>query len=167
MRRRQFKETITTLWPLLLLVVLAVLIRAVSTPAQQSQSASAVQQTATMANATTKIAVGNAASGSQSTATLTPSGSNSVYITLIDLEACTSAAPTAQTNVTWTSTGITGAPVWQLSIPATADYCTPIRIDLPATPLKSSTPGTAVTIVSPAGATSIQYTGIVYWYEAP
>lgn len=135
--------------------------------AQNANNPAAVQQTAQMLNAATKVSVGQAAAGSQSTATMTPSGGNSVYITSIDLEGCsTGSATTATPNVNFTSTNITGSPVWSLSFPTTANTCQFLPSSAFATPLKSTTPGTAVTIVSPAGLAQMQYTAIVYWYEA-
>lgn len=129
---------------------------------------SAVQQTATMLNAATKVAVGQASAGSQSTATMAPSGSNYVYITGIDLEDCaTGSAPAAQNNVNFTSTNLTGAPLWQISLAASANTCTPVKYMTFATPLKSTTPGVSTTIVGPAGLANTQQTITVYWYEAP
>lgn len=150
-----------------LYVITLMFVMCLAASAQVSNnSATPVQQTATMLNAATKVSVGQASAGSQSTATLTPSGGNSVYITGMLLEGCsTGSATTATANVNFTSTNLTGAPVWSLSFPTTANTCQflpPLQF---ATPLKATTPGTAVTIVSPAGLAQMQYTAIVFWYE--
>ncbi len=135
----------------------------------QGSPATAIQQTSTMLNAATKVATtGTPTVNVVETATMTPSGSNYVYITEIDLSACQDGTGgTAVTNLAWTSTGITGAPQWQVSIVSTANICMPARTITFATPLKSSTPGVAATIVSPAQNTHVAYVQNVTWYEAP
>jgi hypothetical protein len=62
---------------------------------------------------------------------------------------CTDGTGTAANQVTWTSTNITGAPVWSFSIATTASICQRWQEPL-STPLKSTAAGTAVTLVSPA-----------------
>ena len=62
---------------------------------------------------------------------------------------CTDGTGIAANQVTWTSTNITGAPVWSFSIAATASICQRWQEPL-TTPLKSTAAGTAVTLVSPA-----------------
>src|SRR6185437_2408244 len=135
---------------------LAWLNQGVSVRAQSG--ASQVQQSATMLNVATKFATTTATVNSQVTATMTPSGSNYVYITGIDLMVCQNGTATANTNLTFTSTNITGSPVWQESLAATANLCAPVHTIPLVTPLKSSTPGTAVTIVSPAAQTNTAFT---------
>jgi hypothetical protein len=131
---------------------------------------SVVQQGPTMLNVATKVANANAAVANQVTATMTPASSNYVYLTGIDLEVCQDATGLAQTNVNWTTTGITGlistAPIWSYSTALAADVCIYKVISYP-TPLKSTTPGSAVTVVSPASDAHAAYTINVFWYEAP
>lgn len=161
--RKELKQFLFTLAVVIAVLVTGTLWRLKA----QNGPITSVQQIATMLNAATKVAVGQAAAGSQSTATMTPSGSNYVYITGLDLVECTGAATTATPQVNFTSTNLTGAPVWQISFPTTADICTPTNYMTFATPLKSSTPGTSVTIVSPTGVATAQFTITAYWYEAP
>jgi hypothetical protein len=67
--------------------VLLLLLAGVSVVRSQNSGASLVQQSATMLNASTKVTSQNGAVNQSLTATLTPSGSNYVYISWIDLMA--------------------------------------------------------------------------------
>lgn len=147
--------------------VLLLLLAGVSVVRSQNNGASLVQQSATMLNAATKVTSQNGAVNQSLTTTLTPSGANYVYISWIDLMVCQNATSTVATNVSFTSTNITGSPAWQFSLAATANLCTPTRVITFATPLKSATPGVAVTIVPPTAATNTAYSVNVGWYEAP
>jgi hypothetical protein len=136
--------------------------------AQQGVPGTLVQQSATQLNAATKFCTTTATVNSQVTCTMTPSGGNSVYLTSLDLAACQSnTGGTAISNATFTSTNITGSPVWQISLVTTANTCSPVHTIVLPTPLKASTPGTAVTIVSPAANTQVAFTITASWYEAP
>ena len=128
-------------------------------------SATPIQIIGQRLDAATKFCTTTASVGSQVTCTMTPSGSNYVYITSIDLMVCQNGTATANTNLTFTTTNITGAPVFQESLPATINTCTPVHTLPLVTPLKSSTPGTAVTIVSPASQTNTAFTITASWYE--
>jgi hypothetical protein len=101
-----------------------------------------------------------------STATCTPPGGMFVYITGISFDVCTNGTGTAANQVTFTSTNLTGSPVWSFSIAATASICQHWQEPL-STPLKSTAAGTAVTIVSPAAAANNSYVTRVYAYYAP
>ncbi len=101
----------------------------------------------------------------QGTATITPPGGLSVYITGLSFEACEDATGGAVSNVNFTSTNISGAPQWSLSMASAASTCQRWQEPL-ATPLKSTTPGTAVTVVSPSGATHTGFGIRVYYYIA-
>jgi hypothetical protein len=131
-----------------------------------------IQQTATRADAATTVcpltSSGAAAPAVnvQITATCTPPAGQYVYITGISFDVCTNATGTVVNQGSFTSTNLTGAPLWSFSIAATAEICQH-WIDNPATPLKSTAPGTAVTIVSPAAAANNSYVQRVYAYYAP
>jgi hypothetical protein len=138
---------------------------------QQASVANVVQHTATMPNAATKVANLNTAVNTQASATLTPAGSNYVYVTGIDMAYCGDATGTAQTNVSFNWTGgisPTGSniPIWAYSTVINPGLCTFKFVSFPV-PLKSVTPGTAVTLQSPAVALHTGYEANVYWYEAP
>lgn len=100
------------------------------------------------------------------TATCTPPAGQYVYVTAFNFDVCTNGTGSAVTNVTYTSTNLTGSPVWVFSLGATADICQHWG-DAMATPLKSSQPGVAVTVVSPAAATNNSYSLRVYAYYGP
>lgn len=130
-------------------------------------NASLISFSPTRGDVATKVANCNSAVNTTCTATATPSGSNYVYITGIDLAICGDATGTAQTNVTWTSTGLTGTPImwaYSASTGTTAGLCQYKEINY-ATPVKSTTPGVAVTVVSPAIALHTGYNANVFWYE--
>jgi hypothetical protein len=138
-----------------------------------SPPATSIQQSPTTLNAATKVANCNVAVNNVCTATLTPAGGNSAYITALDMEVCGDATGTVQTNVTWTTTNLTGAPIaWAYSASITAGInnvagaCIYKVVTFnPA--VKSTTQGTAVTVVSPAAVLHTAYTANVFWYEAP
>ena len=131
-----------------------------------------VQQSSTMANASTTVcpltSSGAAAPAVnvQITATCTPPAGQYVYITGVSFDVCTNATGTVVNQGSFTSTNLTGAPLWSFSIAATAEICQHWGDD-PVTPLKSTAAGTPVTIVSPAAATNNSYVQRVYAYYAP
>jgi hypothetical protein len=125
-----------------------------------------VQQSASRLDACTAVASAVGAVASQQTATITVSAGNYAYICAISLEVCTNATGTVQSNVTFTSTNLTGSPTWQYSMTATADICQR-WFDGFASPLKSAVPGTNVTVVSPTSATNNNYGIRLYYYIAP
>jgi hypothetical protein len=128
----------------------------------------AVQQSPTAINAAT-ISCGYSAAfavAQQETTTCTPPAGQFVYITAIAFDVCTNGTGSATTPTTFTTTGITGSPTFGMAIAATAEICQHWQIPF-ATPLKSSSPGTAVTVVSPASATNNAYQATVFAYFAP
>jgi hypothetical protein len=128
-----------------------------------------VQSSATHIDAATQVcsfAASPVAVNQQETVTCTPAAGQFVYITGLSFDVCTDGTGTAANQVTWTSTNLTGAPVWSFSIAATASICQHFSEPL-STPLKSTAAGTAVTLVSPAAATHNSYHARVYAYSAP
>jgi len=108
---------------------------------------------------------------SAATITLTAgsAGTNtqSIYITGIDISNCQGSAVTAAAPTYITTTGINGAPQYQVgSGPATAGTCTPTSVIQFAAPLKSATPGTNVTFVLPTFITNQTVSVNVYYYLA-
>ncbi len=137
----------------------------------QTQVAPPVQQSATRSDAATLVGAitssGTAlAVNTTTTSTLTAPAGQFVYVTGITFEVCTNGTGTAQNQVTFTSTGLSNNPSFQYSIAATASICQ--RWSEPfAAPLKSLTPGTNVTLVSPSAATNNSYNIRAYYYNAP
>lgn len=153
---------------LIMLAVVLMFVAIFNKPAPvkaQSYGATPVQISGVRGDAATKFCTTTATVASQVTCTLTPSGSNYIYLTSLDLMVCQNATATANTNLTFTTTNITGSPVFQESLAATVNTCTPVHSIPLATPLKSQTPGTAVTIVSPASQTNTAFTITASGYE--
>jgi hypothetical protein len=128
-----------------------------------------VQESPTKTDAATGVctfAASPVAVNQQETVTCTPPAGQFVYITGLSFDACTDGTGTAANQVTWTTTNLTGAPVFSFSIAATASICQHWQEPL-TTPLKSTAAGTAVTLVSPAAATHNSYHARVYAYYAP
>ena len=130
--------------------------------------ATSVQQAGTRLDVATGVAFAQASVGSQSTATVTIPAGLYAYITGISIDFCNNGTGTAQANANFTSTNIQSTPSWAVSIAASANICIPPIREQYATPLKSSAPGTNVTVVSPSGTiTNNQATIRVYYYLAP
>lgn len=102
----------------------------------------------------------------QTTSTCTPPAGQFVYITGISFDVCTNGTGTAANQVNWTTTNLTGSPVYSFSVAATASICQHWSEPL-STPMKSTAAGTAVTFVSPAAAANNSYVARVYAYYAP
>lgn len=102
----------------------------------------------------------------QSTNTVTVSGTNYAYICAITFAVCTNGTGTAQNQVTFTSSGISGTPSWQYSQAATASICQRWLESFGGGPLKSLQ-GTNVVITSPAAATNNSYNTIIYYKILP
>lgn len=133
--------------------------------AQQVQSATPVQQTATRSDAATNC--GSSAT-SAATITFTPPGNLSVYLTEIDFQnVAGSAAVTAAAPTTVTTTNLTGLPVWTMASGTTAGTNTQSFSAVYPLGLKSTTPGTAVTVVLPTFATNqtIRVNACVYYAQ--
>lgn len=141
---------------MLLLATTALFVAAVLTStshvhAQQAATTTAVQNTATRSDASTICVSSNTSSG---TITFTPPAGQYVYVSEIDFENGQSttgvAAAAAPTNVTISN--ITGAPVWNMASGAATTPGTNTQSFSVLYPsgLKSTTPGTVVTITLPA-----------------
>jgi hypothetical protein len=121
--------------------------------AQQSQPATPTQQTATHVDSCTPVN-GNAAAAAQATLTIqAPPSGQYIYITEIDLEIATTAAPTAAAEIV-TSTNLNSTQ-WMLGLTTTVGNVFTLSMSYPTT-MKSTTPATKVTIVGPTGATGMQ-----------
>ena len=137
------------------------------------QSGSAVQQVGTRLDAATAAAVGTNYNtvNSQSVMTIAPPAGQCVYITRIELEAIQDGTATAAVNSAFTTTGLgsgaTAAPQWGFSLAATADITLYRDINFGASPLKSASCGTNVTITSPTAATHLAFGIKAYYYLAP
>jgi len=134
------------------------------TPVADAQVA--VQQSPTHLDAATVVctyAASPVAINQQETVTCTPPAGMYVYVTAVSFDACTNGSGSAVNQVTWTSTNITGAPVWSFSMAATASICQHWTDSIPGG-LKSTAAGTAVTFVSPAAAASNSYHMRAYAY---
>lgn len=129
-----------------------------------------VQQSATRPDAAIQVQMGTNVGtvNQQSVATVTVPGSLSAYVTAIYLDVCGNGTGSAQTNVNFTTTGLSGTPSWSYSTTAANILSTCLRLgDSFATPLKSSAPGTNVVVTSPTAATNNSYTIRVFYYLAP
>lgn len=125
-----------------------------------------IQQTATMLNACTTIAVAQPAISAAGTATATPPAGQYLYLCGLDYQACASgAAPAATVNIFFTTTGLPGLPRYQLDVPATAGVCQTGAFYFEF-PLKSTAAGAAVTFVSPSLITNVQFNLNLYGYFA-
>lgn len=124
------------------------------------------QQSATMLNVCNGIQHGDAAVNTTVTLTITPPSGQYVYLCGWDYQVTGNATGTAQSNVTWTTTGLPGTPKWQYSNAVGAQVSTYGTFYFRA-PVKSNSPGTAVTIVSPAVAAQSAYSANAYFYYAP
>ena len=136
--------------------------------AQVAQPATAVQQTATRADAAAAWSTIAGVSSGTNTLTLTPNGGESIYIYGIDIQNCAGAsAVTAANTTTITTTNISGSPIWNIGSGVTAGLCTQSFAVPVQTGLKSQTPGTAVTFVVPQVATNQGIRLNVAWRSAP
>jgi len=102
------------------------------------------------------------------TLTLTPLGSQSIYIYEIDVTNCAGAsAVSAAAQTALTTTNLTGSPQWQIGSGTTAGLCVQNFVVTYPTGLKSQVPGTPVTVVLPTFATN-QTVGVnVVYSSAP
>lgn len=125
-----------------------------------------VQQSPTHLDAATAVAVTGTTANTQYTLTITVPAGQYAYITALSFDVCTNGTGSAVNQVTYTSTNLSGSPVWPFSIAATASICQHWQDIIPGG-LKSSIPGTNVTIVTPAAATNNSYTVRAYYYLAP
>lgn len=116
----------------------------------QQQSANAVQQVATHSDSASICLSSNTSTG---TITWTPPGGQNVYITEIDFEngQNTTGIAAAAAPTTVTISNIAGSPIWDMASGAATTPGTStgtLSVTYP-TGLKSSVPGTVVTITLP------------------
>src|SRR5579864_485951 len=124
----------------------------VALPVERSDAANLVQHSHTT-GATITLTAGSAGTSTQS-----------IYITGIDISNCQGSAVTAAAPTYITTTGINGAPQYQIgSGPATAGTCSATSSVQFTAPLKSATPGTNVTFVLPSFITNQVVSVNVYY----
>lgn len=128
------------------------------------QATSSVQQSPTVLTAATNTQHSHT---SAATITLTAAGSQSIYITGIDITNCAGTTVTAATPLFITTTGLTGSPQYMVGTNGTAGMCNPATMIAFGHPLKSQTPGTNVTLVLPTFTTQQTVSVNVYYYLAP
>lgn len=106
---------------------------------------------------------------SNTTLTLSPAGSNYLYINYIEIENCAGAAVTGAAPLTITSTGLGGGitPAWTVGTTSTAGICNPPHVFNGPVPLKSNSPGANVTFVLPTFTANQTIRLNVWYYEAP
>lgn len=124
------------------------------------------QQDPTRLDVATAVAVTGTAVNNQYTATITVPAGQYAYITAISFDVCTNGTGTAANQVTFTSTNLSGSPVWPFSVAATASICQHWTDVIPGG-YKSAAAGTNVTIVTPAAAANNSYTVRAYYYLSP
>jgi hypothetical protein len=148
------------------LAITAVLIIAGGLRAQQPASQSApVQQAPTVLTACT-TANATAAVNSTATLTLTPPNGQYVYLCGLDITISFDATGgTASTNVSFTSTNLGGF-AWKMSWVGTASTTITQPFPFNNGAIKSVSPGTAITIVSPAANLHGAYNINAYYYFA-
>lgn len=149
---------------LTVLLVVAVVLVAAALLFAQSVPGSLVQSSPTRLDAATNVQHSHT---SAATITLTASGSQSIYITAIDITDCAGTTVTAATPLFITTTGITGSPQYMAGTTGTAGMCDPATMIAFQEPLKSQTPGTNVTFVLPTFTTQQTISVNVYYYLAP
>lgn len=130
-----------------------------------AQAPTLVQQSPTALNACTPINA-TAAVNTAATVTLTPPAGQYVYVCGIDVSASNDNTATANTNASFTSTNLGPSGntwAWKYSFAATASLGISQAFYF-AIPLKSTTPGTAVTVVGPAVAHTMDSINVYYYY---
>lgn len=105
---------------------------------------------------------------SAATITLTATALQFLYITGIEISNCaTGTAVVAAAPTYITTTNLNGAPQYQVGSGVTAGLCQPVHFTPFASPLRSQTAGTNVTVVLPTFATNQVISVNVYYYSAP
>lgn len=125
----------------------------------------AVQQSPTRLDAAQFV---QSSTTSAATITITPPAGQYVYVTNVEITNCAGATAVTAAAVTSVTTTNLGGAAWTLGSGTTAGACQPSPINGPfALPLKSSSPGTAATVVLPTFATNQTVRVSVYYYFAP
>lgn len=102
------------------------------------------------------------------TITITPPAGQFVYITAIDMTNCAGSSAVSAASVTSLTTTNLGGAAWTFGSGVAAGLCQPPPSPgIFATPLKSATAGTAVTLVLPTFATNQTIRVSAYYYFAP
>ena len=132
--------------------------------------ASALAQTASVQQSPTRLDAGQnvaTSASSAATITITPPASQFVYLTGLDITNCAGTAVTAAAPLTISTTNLGGA-AWLIGTGSTAGLCqpSPTAGSWPL-PLKSATPGTAITFVLPTFTTNQTIRVTAYYYFAP
>lgn len=111
------------------------------------------------------IATGCAAVNTTATATTaTPAAGLNVYVTSITADVISDATGVAIVNASFTSTGLSGGPSWQFSVPLAIDTFFPIIRESYGTGVRASATATPVTVVSPAVSLHNAYCiRVAYW----
>lgn len=133
-----------------------------------AQQPTIIQQSATMLHACTAQNA-TAAVNVQVTLTLTPPAGQYVYLCGIDVSTSQNATSTANTNLTYTSTNLGPAGstwLWKYSLAATANLAIAQAFYFTQA-LRSTSPGVALTIVSPAATAQTAFSINGYYYYAP
>lgn len=149
-----------------LLISLCFLVVPISLSAQGPQGGTLTYQAPTRYDVTNKYAT---SATSAATITLTPAGQNYVYLTAIEVMNCAGAAVTGAAPLTLTTTGLGGGttPAWTIGTAGTAGMCNPAVTSSYYIPVKSNSPGAAVTFVLPTFTTNQVIRVNVWYYEAP
>jgi hypothetical protein len=133
-----------------------------------AQTPTVIQQSATMLHACTAQNA-TAAVNNQVTLTLTPPAGQYVYVCGIDVTSSQNGTSTANTNSQYTSTNLGPAGNtwgWKYSMAATANLAISQAFYFTQA-LRSTQPGVAVTIVSPAALAQTAFSINAYYYFAP
>lgn len=132
----------------------------------QSVPGTLTQQSPTRLDAQTNCTTATGAAAAAVTATITPTGGNSVYLVFLEVTNYTSAAETgnAAPNLI-TITGITGSPVLSMvTASATVGALADRYIASFAVPLKATAPGTNVVITTPAVTGALWRVNACYYF---
>lgn len=106
---------------------------------------------------------------SNTTLTIAPQSGGYLYIQQISITNCAGAAVTGAAPLSITSTNLGGGttPAWTVGTAGTAGMCNPVEGYIGAQPMKSNTPGTAVTFVLPTFTTNQVLRINVFYFEWP
>lgn len=148
------------------IAIVAFLGYAVWLQAQTAIGATPIYQTAQDFTAATFVAHSHVTA---TTLTINPGTGNYVYLTGLDISDCATGTAVGAAVPTYiTTTGFAGIlPQYQIGSGVTAGLCQPTIAPTFAKPLKSATPGAAVTFILPAFATNQVVSANFYYYVAP
>jgi hypothetical protein len=124
----------------------------------------ATQQSATRADAANLV---QTSATSAATITITPPSGQYVYLTGLDITNCAGSSAVSAAAVTTISTTNLGGVAWTIGSGVAAGLCQPAPTGPFSLPLKSTTAGSAATIVLPTFATNQTIRVNAYYYFAP